>query len=129
MCWLNLSSRLSLPCILVNIPSDTPLNKTHLPFARGCQLQRDSCLGLGICTHFPLLVLGPCLTWAWENLVFVASVSVSSRVHQCCCARKIQFPWRHPPPLALTIFLLPLLHPVQLWVSVLTSVFFKKKLF
>jgi hypothetical protein len=35
---------------MIDLPIDTPLNKTDLPFARRCHLQRDSWLGLGIRT-------------------------------------------------------------------------------
>jgi hypothetical protein len=36
--------------------------------------------------------------------------SLNSFVHESYCVRKTLFPWCHPSPLALEIFLLPLLH-------------------
>ena len=52
LCWPSTASYGAYPYV-VNIPSDTPLEKTNLPFASGCQLETASGLGMETPAHFP----------------------------------------------------------------------------
>lgn len=56
----------------------------------------------------PISMLGFNLAWACKILVCVVTTAVSSCVHVPCCVRKVLFPCSYPPPLVLTLFLLPL---------------------
>lgn len=67
---------------VANIHTDTPLEKTDFPFASRCRLQIVSWLGVGPHIHFPLLVLGPHLSWTCADLAHAATGSVSSYVPQ-----------------------------------------------
>lgn len=53
----NYSLAKDLPSRVAEIPNGTRLEKT-LGFGRGYQSQRASCLGVGLCVHFPFSVLG-----------------------------------------------------------------------
>lgn len=95
-----------------------------------------------------------CQDWACTSLIHAATISMRWYVHSTRIVWKILFPWSQPPPVALTIFLLPFhitselwgekygidipfkaeyskvfhsLHVNHLWSSVLISIYCKKK--
>lgn len=82
-----------------------------------CQLQIDPVLEVGVGVHIPISVLGFCLGWSCAGPVYLP-VSMSSRVPHSCCVWKMLLPWRHPLPLALRIFLPPLLNRFGIFVLV-----------
>lgn len=52
---------------------------------------------------------GICLPWACTSPVFAVTVTMSSCVQLSCCVWRTPFHWCEPPPLALPVFLTPLL--------------------
>lgn len=50
-----------------------------------------------------------CLTWTCADLVCAATVSLCIYISALLCLATL-IPWYHPPPLAVTVFLLPLPH-------------------
>lgn len=94
----------------INVPSIIPLEKINFAVPSRYQLRVASWLGMAVCVHFPSCVLGFCLVWICVA-VCAAHVSVFICVFTLFCLEdKMLFPWGNPPPLALPIFLLPLLH-------------------
>lgn len=90
---------------VADIPTDTPLEKTDFPFASRCRLQIVSWLGVGPHIHFPLLVLGPHLSWTCADLAHAATGSVSSYVPPSSCVWKLLFLFRNfLSPLTLAAF-------------------------
>ena len=90
---------------VVDLSSDTPLEKTDFPFDRRYQLQLTATNILArVGTLRPLAsVLRPCL-------VHSATVSVSSYGRQFCYIWRTLFIWSHPSPQILKIVLPLLLH-------------------
>lgn len=140
---------------VVDIPRKIPLEEADLFFPCQWVSNADSSLGRGEnpCP-FPLAEPGPHL--AWTRASFLHAAIVSSYVRQSCCVQKALFPYHHPWPSTLKIFLPPPphaslclrgskaplmkiphlgpsaskslpLHIVQLWVSLLAPVCSKKR--
>lgn len=75
------------------------------------------CVRGGLGVHIPISMLEFCLGWSCAGPVHLP-VSVSSHVPHSCCVWKMLLPWRHPLPLALRIFLPPLLNRFGIFVLV-----------
>lgn len=63
---------------VICISSKIPLKKTNFYFANNFQLEISSWLVMGICVHFCLYVLGPCVTCACVEPTLVVTISVRS---------------------------------------------------
>lgn len=71
-----------LPLGVIHIPSETPLELPKCLFANGCQVERASGLGVeGSLCPFILSVLVP----VQPEPVLLATISITSYVHQLCC--------------------------------------------
>lgn len=85
-------------------------------------------LGLGCCASSPSMFgFGSAL--ASPSLMHIATTTVSSYVQLPCCVQRTLFPWCHPPPLALILFLSllpqgPLNHGRKVSVCFTTQQFF-----
>lgn len=95
---------------MVNVHSETPLEKANFSFASRYELQIVSWLGIEAHIYSPLLVLWHHLTWTCAGLMHVVIVSVCSYIHQFCCVLKMLISWSHMSPLAHIIFLPSLPH-------------------
>ena len=131
---------------MANIPSETPLEKTNFAFASRYQLQITFRSSMRAYVHLALSVLGPHVVWTCAGHVCVATVSefICASVLLCLedivslessgsYSLSISSSTRH-----LTLDDIPFrtecsnvsqsLHIVQLWVSLLVPICFKKKL-
>lgn len=152
---LLLSMRLALE--YYNILSTAPLGKTEFLFPQNSHFQVASRLKLGTGAHLLFSVLSFLSSFRCAGPVHAVTVCVSSCVHWSCCVWRMLFPGSCLLPLALTVFLPPFLAKlpepweerfdedisfraecskvfhsfciVQFWVSILISIYCKKKLF
>lgn len=84
------------------------MGKTDFPSMY--QLKIEFWLGMGLSFSLPFWMFEFCVAWTCAGPVHAVTVSVGLSVHQSCCIWKTRLPESHLSPLALTIFLPPLLH-------------------
>lgn len=89
---------------VAEIPSETPLEKTYVPFTSKYHWQTASSPGRNPMSISPLIRFD----WAWSVCVAAVSATMTSPVHHSRCVWKALFPRSNPSPLGLTVFL-PLL--------------------
>lgn len=102
---VNFSWTWDLPWNVLDIPSDSLLEKTDFPFANRNQLKLSSCIGVGL----PLIAgtpPPPRLAWTVQALGRLPSLWVYMCISPAVSWRL--FPWSSPSPPALTSSLSPL---------------------
>jgi hypothetical protein len=86
---INYSWAWDLPWCVAEILSNTLLEKkkSNTPIRSKYHLHVSS-LAVRLCVPCPFQVLGIRMAWTCTGPVHTARVSVSSYVHQCCCAQR-----------------------------------------